>query len=110
MLHAELDKLLERWRSIAGDDNRLVDWCLSTAFAPDGSVVARAKSESLAEGYYFTIAFLDTVGFFDPAKRFWTDRAFPDAEALRERLARHVGRLHQGDPMVQMALTRLSPP
>jgi hypothetical protein len=89
---------------------RLVDWCLSTAIAADGSVVARAKSESLAEGYYFTIAFLDTVGYFDPAKCFWTDRTFPDAAALRERFAWHVGRLHQADPMVQMALARLSTP
>jgi hypothetical protein len=89
--------------------DRLLGWCLATAIAPDGSVVARARSESLAEGYYFTIAFLDTVGFFDPAKRFWTDRVFPGAAALRERLAQHVGRLHKGDPMARMALGRLSP-
>jgi hypothetical protein len=97
-------------RRAAAELDRLLAWCLATAIALDGSVVARAKSESLAEGYYFTIAFLDTVGFFDPAKRFWTDRAFPDPAALRQRLVRHVGRLHQGDPMVRMALARLSPP
>ena len=88
--------------------DRLVGWCLATAIAPDGSVVARAKSESLAEGYYFTIAFLETVGYFDPAKRFWTDRAFPGAPALRRHLARYVSQLHQGDPMARMALDRLS--
>jgi len=88
--------------------DRLVGWCLATAIAPDGSVVARAKSESSAEGYYFTIAFLETVGYFDPAKRFWTDRAFAEAPALREQFARHVSRLHQGDPMARMALDRLS--
>jgi hypothetical protein len=88
--------------------DRLVGWCLATAIAPDGSVVARAKSESLAEGYYFTIAFLDTVGYFDLAKRFWTDRAFPGAPALRRHLARYVSQLHQGDPMARMALDRLS--
>ena len=88
--------------------DRLVGWCLATAIAPDGSVVARAKSESLAEGYYFTIAFLETVGYFNPARRFWTDRAFAEAPALRGQLARHVSRLHQGDPMARMALDRLS--
>jgi hypothetical protein len=87
--------------------DRLVGWCLATAIAPDGSVVARAKSESLAEGYYFTIAFLETVGYFDPAKRFWTDRAFQGAPALRRQLARRVSQLHQGDPMARMALDRL---
>jgi hypothetical protein len=89
--------------------DRLLRWCLATAIAPDGTVVARAKSESLSESYYFTIGFLDTVGYFDPAKRFWTDRAFPEAPALRERLERHVRRLHEGDPMARMALERLSP-
>jgi hypothetical protein len=90
--------------------DRLLGWCLATAVAPDGTVVARAKSESLAEGYYFTIAFLDTVGYFDPGKRFWTDRAWPEAPALRARLERNVRRLHSGDPMVRMALERLSTP
>jgi hypothetical protein len=103
------------WPEMRGDQrlrarselDRLVGWCLATAIAPDGTVVARAKSESLAEGYYFTIAFLDTVGYFDPAKRFWTDRGFAEAPALRARLERHVLQLHQGDPMARMALERL---
>jgi hypothetical protein len=103
-------KMREHQRQHAGAElDRLLDWCLATAVAPDGQVAARAKSESLAEGYYFTIAFLDMVGYFDPAKRFWTDRAFPEASALRERLAQHVGRLHHSDPMVRMALCHLSP-
>jgi hypothetical protein len=90
--------------------DRLLGWCLATAIAPDGTVVARAKSESLAEGYYFTIAFLDTVGYFDPAKRFWTERAFTEAPPLRARLERHIRRLHHADPMVRMALERLGSP
>jgi hypothetical protein len=90
--------------------DRLLDWCLATAIISDGTVVARAKSESLSESYYFTIAFLDTVGYFDPAKRFWTDRAFLEAPTLRTQLERHVRRLHDGDPMARMALERLSPP
>jgi hypothetical protein len=97
-------------RRASAELDRLVDWCLATAIAADGSVVARAQSESLAEGYYFTIAFLETVGYFDPAKRFWTDRAFPESPALRGQLARHVLRLHRGDPMARMALDRLSQP
>jgi len=95
-------------RRASAELDRLVDWCLATAIAADGSVVARAKSESLAEGYYFTVAFLDTVGYFDPAKRFWADRAFLEAPALREQFARHVSRLHRGDPMARMALDRQS--
>jgi hypothetical protein len=87
--------------------DRLLGWCLATAIAPDGTVVARAKSESLSESYYFTIAFLDTVGYFDPAKRFWTDHAWPEASVLRTRLEFQVRRLHHGDQMARMALERL---
>jgi hypothetical protein len=105
------------WREMRQDQqkharaelDRLLGWCVGTAIAPDGTVVARAKSESLSESYYFTIAFLDTVGYFDPAKRFWTDRALPEAAALRAQLERHVRRLHHGDPIARMALERLSP-
>jgi hypothetical protein len=105
------------WREMRADQrlrarvelDRLLEWCLTKAISPDGRVRARAKSETLAESYYFTIAFLDTVGYFDPTKRFWADRAFPEAPALRARIERQVVQLHQRDPMVRMALTRLCP-
>jgi hypothetical protein len=89
---------------------RLVDWCLTTAIAPGGEIAARAIGESLPESCYFTVSFLDTVGYFDPAKRFWTERAFPEASAVRERLESHLLLLHHGDPMVRMALERLRHP
>jgi hypothetical protein len=87
--------------------DRLTDWCLTTAIASDGKIVARAASESLPESYYFTIAFLDTVGYFDSGKRFWTERPFPEAPALRARLERQLLTLPQADPMVRMARERL---
>jgi len=86
---------------------RLLAWCLDTAIAPNGSVTARAVGESLPESYYFTVAFLDTVGFFNPAKRFWTDREFPQAAALQARLEARILELHQGNSMARMALDRL---
>jgi hypothetical protein len=87
---------------------RLVEWCREAAIMPDGTVVARAQGESFPESYYFTIAFLDTVGAFDARKRFWTNRSFADAGVLRERLEQRVRELHPAHPMVAMALARLS--
>jgi hypothetical protein len=86
---------------------RLLDWCLTSAIAPDGKIGARAIGESLPEAYYFTIAFLDTVGYFDPAKRFWTDRLFPESCAIRALLQDQLAALPQGDPMTRMAQNRL---
>jgi hypothetical protein len=88
---------------------RLLDWCLTEAISPDGEVLARASGESLPESYYFTIAFLDTVGYFEPAKRFWRARDFPEAPALRARLEDRLTTLPQGDPMTRMAYERLRP-
>jgi hypothetical protein len=86
---------------------RLVDWCLAEAIAPDGEIVARAVGESLPESYYFTIAFLDTVGYFDATRRFWTELDFPEAPAVREQLKDRLLTLSQSDPMVRMACERL---
>ena len=86
---------------------RLVDWCLATAIGRDGEIVARAIGESLPEGYYFTIAFLDTVGYFDATRRFWTELDFPEAPAVWERLKGRLLTLPQSDPMVRMACERL---
>jgi hypothetical protein len=88
--------------------DRLTDWCLTTAIAADGTIRERAPSESLPESYYFAIAFLDTVGYFEPAKRFWTERAFPEAPAIRARLEGQLLTLPQSNPMVRMARERLS--
>ena len=86
---------------------RLVDWCLTIAISSGGAIVARAVGESLPESYYFTIAFLDTVGYFHPARRFWTELDFPEAPAVRERLQDRLSTLPQRDPMVRMARERL---
>lgn len=87
--------------------DRLLGWCLDTAIAADGTVVARAVGESLPDSYYFTIAFLDTIGFFNIRKRFWTDRELLDGETLRRRLAARVRDLHPGNAMARLALDRL---
>jgi hypothetical protein len=87
--------------------DRLLSWCLEAAIGADGAMVARAVGESVPESYYFTVAFLDTVGFFDPAKRFWTERCFPEAAAVKALLESQILRLYQGDPMARMAFERL---
>jgi hypothetical protein len=101
--HMRADQHRRANQELAG----LLDWCLTTAISPDGEIVARAVGESLPESYYFTIAFLDTVGYFDAFRRFWTELDFPEAPAVRERLKDRVLMLPQNDPMVRMAYERL---
>jgi hypothetical protein len=101
--HMRADQRQRAREELAG----LLDWCLTAAITPDGEIVARAVGESLPESYYFTIAFLDTVGYFDATRRFWTELDFPEAPAVRERLKDRLLMLPQSDPMVRMACERL---
>ena len=64
-------------------------------------------NDRLPESYYFAVAFLETVGYFDPATRFWSHRSYPDAPELRAGIERHLQMLPRGDPMVRMAFERL---
>ena len=101
--HMRADQRRRAAEELAG----LVDWCLTTAISPDGEIVARAAGESLPESYYFTIAFLATVGYFDATRRFWTELDYPEAPAVRERLKDRLLMLPKSDPMVRMACERL---
>ncbi|HMK67252.1 MAG TPA: hypothetical protein VK433_01795, partial [Stellaceae bacterium] len=96
----------EQRQRAAAELGRMTDWCLTTAIAPDGTVVARAAGESLPNSYYFTLAFLDVIGYFDAKGRFWTDRDFPGSEAMTAKLKSHVLALDQKDPMTRWALER----
>src|SRR5207248_9073134 len=97
----------DQHRRAAEERSGLLDWCLTTALSPDGEIVARAVGESLPESYYFTIAFLDTVGYFDATRRFCTELHFLEAPTVRERLKYRLSMLPQNDPMVRMACERL---
>jgi hypothetical protein len=101
--HMRADQRQRAREELAG----LLDWCLTAAITPDGEIAVRAIGESWPESYYFTIAFLDTVGYFDPPRRFWTELDYPEAPAVRERLKGRLLTLPQSDPMVRMACKRL---
>jgi hypothetical protein len=104
--HMRSDQLRRAKEELAG----MLDWCLTAAIAPDGQIVARAHGESLPESYYFTIAFLDTIGYFDRAKRFWTELDFLEAPTIRARLEDRIAMLPETDPMTRMAFARLRRP
>ena len=94
--------------AVAREIEPLLDWCLGTALGPDGTLKIRADGESWPDALYFTTAFLDEVGFLDPAKRYWTERALPDPTRIRAGLVEQAARLPPGTPMARAALLRLA--
>jgi hypothetical protein len=59
--------------------------------------------------YYFASAFLDTIGYFDKRKRFWTDEDFPQAARLRAALEAKVLLMARDAPFAGATLARLAP-
>lgn len=78
-------------REAGGEIQRMLDWCLGESLQPDGSFRPDAgTSDSIEESDNWGVAFLDRIGFFDPAKRFWTGESFPEAEQVRRKLISYI--------------------
>jgi hypothetical protein len=50
----------------------MLDWCLTMSLDGDGF---KPEGGSPAAAYYYGVRFLDRLGLWDPAKRFWLHRA-----------------------------------
>ena len=70
----------------------MLDWCLASTVRPDGSVRVDPADDSAETATYFAVGLLSELGYFDPGKRFWTTREFPDGAAAGANMAR---RIHQ---------------
>jgi hypothetical protein len=73
-------------KQIAIEIQKLIDRCLSESLQPNGSFKHLTADSSIEEATYFGVVFLADAGFFDKSKRFWTDRDFPGAEPIRQKL------------------------
>jgi hypothetical protein len=103
-----------RWMSLdqraraGGLINDMLRWTLSSSLQPDGSfkVVPLAFS-SVDADFYFGVAFLDVVGYWDTKKRFWTKRDFPEAGSVCVLIKTKLKSLGLNSPESQSALSTL---
>jgi hypothetical protein len=86
---------------------KMLDWCLAQSVTPDGQVREPDKGDMVPDSYYFAAAFLDTIGFFDRNKRFWTDKPLPDPQAIRKGMIRELRQFSPNLTVVNDALERL---
>lgn len=64
----------------------MLHWCLTESLQPDGSFKGAGDADSIEEDEHFGANFLARIGYFNKARRFWTDQDFPEAEANRKRI------------------------
>ena len=50
----------------------MIDWCIGASVRDDGSLVAPDMSDPIPDSFYYAASFLDTIGYFETKKRFWT--------------------------------------
>lgn len=70
-----------------GELHRMLQWCLTASLDGEGRFIDEGGFYNSIEAcQYFGVSFLDEIGYFDAAKRFWHDRPFPEAP-------RHLARI-----------------
>lgn len=81
--------------AMAAAIDQMLQWCVGQSLQPDGGFKPNSGDGSIEEGTYYGASFLARIGYFDRADRFWTNRDFPEAEAVRQRIAgfvlKHLG-------------------
>jgi hypothetical protein len=95
-------------RRRAGDEiAAMLDWCLYNSVAPNGELRHPDQGDPIPDSYYFAAAFLDTVGFFDRTKRFWTETDLTGPEPIRQGMIQALGRFNRDWTVIGDTLARL---
>jgi hypothetical protein len=73
-------------QAMAVEIDGMLSWCLRESLQPDGSFRVQVGDLSQEYAENFGVEFLVRIGFFSPARCFWTDRSFPQSEAIRTKI------------------------
>jgi hypothetical protein len=69
----------------------MLHWTLNSSLQDSGSFkVVPAFFSSLGADFYFGVSFLQTIGFWDASKRFWTTEDFPESDAICRRIKKRL--------------------
>jgi hypothetical protein len=86
--------------------SQMLDFCLHQSLQPDGSFNS-PEEDTFSSAFYFGVSFLDEVGYFSKANRFWTDRTFPGSQEIRTRILERITSLKLDDSEATWAAWKL---
>ncbi len=81
----------------------MLAWCLKDSLQADGSFKTSDIDDTLGDAQMYGAFLLRDAGYFDAEKRFWTDKNFPEAEAVRGRIEARLKAMGLNDPNIQSA-------
>ncbi|MBI3375397.1 MAG: hypothetical protein HY017_27070 [Betaproteobacteria bacterium] len=91
----------------------MLHWCMTKGVGPDGVFLDKNDfHNSSGDALYFGVSFLDAIGYWNPAKRFWIDAGSPrttltSAHNMCPRLKAQAAQLATADTGARAALERL---
>jgi hypothetical protein len=87
----------EQRNRISQSISAMLDFCLTKSLQEDGSFKS-PEEDTLSSSFYFGVGFLHEIGFFSKRQRFWTDREFPKAKEIRQRILNRIKSIGLDDP------------
>ena len=75
---------------ISNEIDKMLQWCLTSSLKPDGSFKTIPEDGSIEEAQYYGTSFLARTGYFDKSKRFWTNKDFPEADTIKDKLITYI--------------------
>lgn len=86
----------------------MLEWCLKRPMEPDALFrIDPTFYSNRANYFYYGVSFLDEIGYWDKARRFWTDQDFPRAHALCHRIKVKLASLNLVAPLAKAAEEKL---
>jgi hypothetical protein len=82
---------------------RMLHWCLTESYQPDGSFKVSELDDTLGDAFEYGVDFLTDTGYFRRKNRFWTDRDFPEAAAVRDRIEARLKQIGLNSPGIRNA-------
>jgi hypothetical protein len=83
--------------------SQMLTWCLAESLQPDGSFKVSELDDTTSDAQWYGVWFLDEAGYFNRRKRFWTEQDFPNAQAIRARIAANLKATGLSDPGLKSA-------
>lgn len=99
----------QQQEAIRDDLTAALTWCLNDSLNANGSF--RQVPEfynSVSADYYFGISFLDEIGYWTEAKRYWTDETFPNAQQTCCMIKARIKQIGLKSTVAQAALQKLN--